>query len=137
MCDPEIETCAADDQLVRPSFWSLFFMMNTYSWNVSVWGVMFLAFFSYITNTMKITDYSQLSSLVSHFFIMTLFTAWSALIFSPAAQTLFIYLIFGSNFFLFRWTDNLGMWFVTKFLPGASFYYKLTVMFYFLWNWFG
>ena len=36
------------------------------------------------------------------------------IIFLPPALTLSLYLLFGSNFFLFGWTDNLGLYFITK-----------------------
>lgn len=137
VCDPEYEMCSPDDELVRPSFWNLFWMIWVYGTNINVWGIYFTVFLAYIATNFAGISYSDLSSLASHFVMMTVFTAWSAIVFSPASWVLFIYLIFGSNFFLFKWTDNLGMWFVTKFVPGASLYYKLTVMLYWIWNWNG
>ena len=46
--------------------------------------------------------------------LWTLFTAYHILTYVLPAQVLSIYLLFGSDFFLFSWTDDMSLYFVTK-----------------------
>ena len=40
--------------------------------------------------------------------------AYHVIIFLPPALTLMLYIVFGSDFFLFAWTDNLSLYFITR-----------------------
>ena len=48
--------------------------------------------------------------------------------------TLIFYLVFGANFFLFAWTDNLGLYFITDATSRWSFIIHAFVSFYSLYS---
>ena len=50
--------------------------------------------------------------------------------------TLIIYLVFGANFFLFAWSDNLALYFITDATSRWSFIIHAFTSFYSLWSWY-
>ena len=53
------------------------------------------------------------------------FFAWAVYILPLAAVAL--YTLTGAKFFPFRFTDNLSLWAVTRFVPNVGFWYKILV----------
>ena len=112
LCDPAIEFCSENDTLARPGVSSLLQLTLTYYaniWMVLV-SILFLVWLDDVTPWKSSTGTEQFAYLLI-WFLMILY---HVVIFLPPALTLTIYLIFGSDFLLFRWTDNLSFYFVTQ-----------------------
>jgi hypothetical protein len=136
ICDPNVEKCEPEHDLLRPCSWHLFYMISVYGANAGSWVFMFSSFALYLIGSLFADNYTENESLAQTFVMMSFFTGVASLIFVPASNTLLTYFIFGSDFIFFRWTDDLGMWYVTEFIPSASLYYKLAVILYITYAWF-
>jgi len=98
---------------------------NVLMWRV-LWNIMGLLMTSWTLFLVEWRNKALALGLLN--FLFGLITAyWNLTIFGLPVLVLSIYAVFGSDFFLFAWTDDFGIWAVTRFIPGASFYHKVTV----------
>ena len=115
MCDPSIEQCESGDALLRPAVWDLVMLALNYFINI------FIVYFSFILA--KDLEHEVIKSGkkrgCDEIIVESVLVIWdwmilaSLVIWIPPCTTLTIYMIFGSSFVLFRWTDDLGIWFIT------------------------
>ena len=113
-CDPAIEQCGESDTLIRPSMTDLVQLTTVYYANIAFlmpslvfWGIYRLE--NHPTNDM-VTLWDVFAYVVMWFF----FTGYHILVWLFPALTLTFYMLTSADFFLFRWTDNLGLYFVTQ-----------------------
>ena len=106
----------------------MIFLIFVYSFNMQLWSFMNATMVRYAYK--NIDNYNEQSNLDQLVLLVTGYLfglVWSVLIFLIPMLSLFFYALFGSSFFLFAWTDNVALWSVTKFVPGASLYHKTAV----------
>ena len=112
VCDPAIERCAEGDTLLRPGGGPLFWLMTNYFLNQWILVLSAVIATWLDLNVLNIEKYRGYE-LIFHFLMWYVMVFWDVLIWALPTFTLFLYLLFGSNFFLFRWTDEFGVWFIT------------------------
>ena len=111
LCDPSVDMCSEGEALVRPGANDLVQMAITYYLNILLVPIsVYLQFFLINYTPM---DENTGTDGWSFIFLWFMMLVYHVVIFLPPALTLTLYLLFGSNFFLFAWTDNLALYFVT------------------------
>ena len=75
------------------------------------WGIWYINRDSYIT---IVDPWEELWEIFAYVFMWFLFMGYHALVYLIPALTLSFYMLFGADFFLFQWTDNLGLYFITR-----------------------
>ena len=126
-CNPAIEQCEAGDSLLRPATTHLVYLLLVYYTNLlqfpfSVFITIFLG------DRLGIDDSfgggGTASAGYGYFiiFVWALMYFWQVLVWAFPAWTLTSYLVFGSNFFLFRWTDDLAVYFIASGTSSLSFF---------------
>ena len=66
-------------------------------------------------------DELTLGEFLAYLVMLIFFTGYHVLIYLPPALTLTFYMLFGTDFFLFQWTDTSGLYFITKFVSQQGF----------------
>ena len=112
-CNPAIEQCGESDTLVRPGMTDLVQLTTIYYANIAFlmpslvfWGV-------YRLENNPDGDMATIWDVFAYVFMWFFFTAYHILVWLFPALTLSFYMLTSGDFFLFRWTDNLGLYFVT------------------------
>ena len=120
LCDPSVDMCNDGEALVRPGSNDLVQMTLTYYLNILLVPIsLYVMFFLMERTPMEEETGTDGWSFI---FIWLVMIAYHVVIFLPPALTLTIYLIFGSNLFLFGWTDDLALYFITMGTLDQGFY---------------
>ena len=103
MCNPAVEACSAGEELVRPPVNALISLTITYFLNILLFPLSLSFMFGMGSFESDSWD------ILWFIFLWIASVALHVLVWAPPALTLLLYLIFGSSFFLFRFTDELDL----------------------------
>ena len=113
-CNPALEQCSESDTLTRPDMTDLVQLTTIYYANIAFlmpslvfWGAWYLEQDEYNGD-------ATLWDVFAYVFLWFFLTGYHILVWLFPALTLTFYLLTGADFFLLRWTDDLGLYFVTK-----------------------
>ena len=112
LCDPGIEECGPDDSILRPGQTHLVYLNMVYFLNILLMPISIWTFFIYAAryDSNLIDDWNDLW----HLLLWIVMGMWHALVWILPSLSLSIYMVFGANFFLFSWVDELALYFITS-----------------------
>ena len=113
------------DSLLRPASTHLVYLLLVYYTNLLEFP--FLVFITiFLGERLGLGD-SDASFGGYIVFLWALLYFWQVVVWAFPALTLTTYLVFGSNFFLFRWTDDLAVYFIASGTRRRSFFTHVVV----------
>ena len=131
MCNPEIEQCSPNSNLVRPDSSDLLSLLLIYFANFFIFPIsaIFMRIIAGLFDHNLSEDWDLGDGIIYVWLYWLHLFTWII-----PTITLIFYLVFGANFFLFAWTDNLSLYFITDATSRWSFIIHAFVSFYSLYS---
>ena len=127
------ESCG-DDFETRPSILYVLALLPVYYVNIVTLPRLIKAMLVYTVKNVDtaLNSATDVVIVAAYTLVLGFLTFFSYAVYIIPLTALTLYSLTGAKFFPFRFTDNLSLWSVTRFVPNVGFWYKILVTFFML-----